>query len=98
MKNLDAWRDEIAGKSKPDKPLQTRENMNETLYVHMVANTHDDIGWLKTIDEYFSGTNTESQYASVSLIITGVVKELIRVKTRKFTYVEIKFFSMWYDR
>ena len=60
MKNIDAWRDQIAGKTKPGKPLTTRDKMDETLYVHMVANTHDDIGWLKTIDEYFSGTNTES--------------------------------------
>tara|TARA_B110000285_G_C15127961_1_gene621557 strand:- start:2703 stop:2897 length:195 start_codon:yes stop_codon:yes gene_type:complete len=64
----------------------------------MIAHTHDDIGWLKTIDEYFSGTNKDSQLANVGLIITGVIKELIRVKTRKFTYVEMKFFTMWYSR
>lgn len=25
------------------------------LTVHMVPHTHDDVGWLKTPDEYFSG-------------------------------------------
>ena len=25
--------------------------------VHMVHHTHDDVGWLKTPDEYFSGIN-----------------------------------------
>ena len=25
------------------------------LQVHLVAHTHDDVGWLKTVDEYFYG-------------------------------------------
>ena len=28
-----------------------------TLYVHLLCHTHDDVGWLKTVDSYFSGTN-----------------------------------------
>jgi hypothetical protein len=23
---------------------------NETLFVHLIAHTHDDVGWLKTVD------------------------------------------------
>ena len=26
------------------------------LKVHIIPHTHDDVGWLKTVDEYFSGT------------------------------------------
>ena len=29
---------------------------NDLLTVHLIHHTHDDVGWLKTIDEYFSGT------------------------------------------
>ena len=25
--------------------------------VHLISHTHDDVGWLKTVDEYFSGSN-----------------------------------------
>lgn len=31
--------------------------VNETYYVHLIAHTHDDVGWIKTIDQYFSGTD-----------------------------------------
>lgn len=33
-----------------------REN-GEQLYVHLIAHTHDDVGWLKTVDQYFTGSD-----------------------------------------
>jgi lysosomal alpha-mannosidase len=62
----------------------------------MVHHTHDDVGWLKTVDEYFSGVDTLIQRANVGLILDSVMTELIDDPKKKFSYVEMKFFTMWW--
>lgn len=75
-----------------------RKNPNKHLTVHIVPHTHDDVGWLKTYEEYYTGVKGQSAHARVSQIITEVVMELLRDPEMKFTYVEMKFFNMWYTR
>ena len=70
----------------------------EKLTIHLVPHTHDDIGWLKTIDEYYSGTDMSIAIANVSKILDTVIDALILDETKVFTYVEMKFFSMWFYR
>jgi hypothetical protein len=66
--------------------------------VHLVPHTHDDVGWLKTVKEYFDGTAEDIQHAYVFEIIDSMINELImdQSKEKRFTYVEMKFFSMWF--
>lgn len=35
--------------TRPARVLDT----NETIYVHVVPHTHDDVGWQMTVDEYY---------------------------------------------
>ena len=38
-------------------PMQTCPKVEpDMLNVHLVAHTHDDVGWLKTVDQYFYGS------------------------------------------
>jgi len=86
-------------KDPKDKPVTPREHQDkETLFVHLIAHTHDDVGWIKTIDEYYSGTKQDAQHATIYLILDTVIDELLKDPRRKFTYVEMKFFTMWYWR
>ena len=39
---------------KPDNLYSILDD-NRTITVHVVPHTHDDVGWLKTIDEYYYG-------------------------------------------
>ncbi|MBZ3869075.1 Lysosomal alpha-mannosidase [Sciurus carolinensis] len=68
------------------------------LNVHLVAHTHDDVGWLKTVDQYFYGLENDIQHAGVQYILYSVISALLAEPTRRFIYVEIAFFSRWWDQ
>jgi len=66
------------------------------IIIHVVPHTHDDTGWLKTVDEYASGSNNTIQNACTDCILTSVTTELYKNPQRKFTYVEQAFFQRWW--
>lgn len=68
------------------------------LNVHLVPHTHDDVGWLKTVDQYFVGSHKEICPWGVSYIIDSVVTSLEENPDRKFIYVETAFFKRWWDQ
>jgi hypothetical protein len=51
---------------------------------------------LKTVDEYFDGSNRDIQWTNVEVELTNVMWSLIDNPERKFSGVEMKFFNMWY--
>ncbi|RVX06841.1 putative alpha-mannosidase [Vitis vinifera] len=64
--------------------------------VHLVAHTHDDVGWLKTVDQYYVGSNNSIQGACVENVLDSMVTALLADKNRKFIYVEQAFFQRWW--
>lgn len=82
-----------------DKLNRLREGIakrEQRLRVHFVHHTHDDVGWLKTVDEYYSGVNNNIQRVEVRLILDEVIPELLADPKKRFSYVEMKYFSMWW--
>ncbi|KAL0332751.1 UNVERIFIED_CONTAM: putative alpha-mannosidase [Sesamum calycinum] len=67
------------------------------LNVHLVAHSHDDVGWLKTIDQYYVGSNNSIQGACVENVLDSVVMALRRDPSRKFIFAEMAFFSRWWE-
>ncbi|XP_034378373.1 lysosomal alpha-mannosidase isoform X1 [Arvicanthis niloticus] len=79
------------------------------LNVHLLPHTHNDVGWLKTVDQYYYGMGphlltfmstvlSELQHASVQYILDSVISSLLDNPTRRFIYVEMAFFSRWWKQ
>eukprot|EP00002_Diphylleia_rotans_P015223 TRINITY_DN2949_c0_g1_i3.p1 TRINITY_DN2949_c0_g1~~TRINITY_DN2949_c0_g1_i3.p1 ORF type:complete len:804 (+),score=157.64 TRINITY_DN2949_c0_g1_i3:64-2475(+) len=68
--------------------LPLREDTHVNVWV--VAHSHDDVGWLMTIDDYFV---FEVQY-----ILDNVVTELLANPKRKYIQVEVAFFERWWHQ
>ncbi|RVX17989.1 putative alpha-mannosidase [Vitis vinifera] len=66
------------------------------LNVHLVPHSHDDVGWLKTIDQYYVGSNNSIQGACVENVLDSLVTALLSNPDRKFIYVEQAFFQRWW--
>ncbi len=67
------------------------------LNVHLVPHTHDDVGWHKTVDQYYYGDRNDIQHAGVQYILDTVMPELVKDPTKRFIYVEIAFFERWWN-
>jgi len=65
--------------------------------IHLVPHSHDDVGWLKTVDQYYYGHRNNIQHAGVQYIIDTVISELIKNPDRRFIQVETSFFSKWWN-
>lgn len=70
----------------------------QPLRIHFVAHSHDDPGWLKTVDQCYTGSHQHIQNAAVEYILDSVVQCLGANRDRTFSFGEIAFFSRWWIR
>lgn len=74
-------------------------NASAHLNIHISAHTHNDIGWLKTIDQYYYGDKRDiDMRGGVQYILDNVVSELYRDPKKRFIYVEMGFFKRWWNQ
>ena len=71
---------------------------DDKVNVHLIPHSHDDVGWLKTIDQYYWGDKNSIQNAGVQYIIDSVVSHLARDPNRRFVIVEMAFLFRWWRR
>ncbi|XP_067673704.1 lysosomal alpha-mannosidase-like [Haliotis asinina] len=71
--------------------------------VHIVPHSHNDVGWKKTADQYYTGRgggNAASFYDGAECshcILDNVIPQLLKDPARRFIYVEMAFFSRWFN-
>ncbi|CAB3385076.1 Hypothetical predicted protein [Cloeon dipterum] len=82
----------VLGNSDPHCGYEACPKIDPKLFtVHLVPHTHDDVGWVRTVDDYYYGGN------GVRGIFEGVVNELMINETRKFIWVETAYFWKWWS-
>ncbi|PSN38683.1 hypothetical protein C0J52_08901 [Blattella germanica] len=68
------------------------------LNVHLIPHSHDDVGWLKTVDQYYYGEKSNIRNACVQCIIDTVIQSLWDNPDRRFIYVETAYFWKWWQQ
>ena len=68
------------------------------LTVHLIPHSHDDVGWLKTVDDYFYGANMSIAFAAVQFTYDTIVTELVAHPEYKFSVVEMAFLYRWWNQ
>ncbi|XP_041566330.1 lysosomal alpha-mannosidase-like isoform X2 [Drosophila elegans] len=64
--------------------------------IHLVPHSHNDVGWLKTVDQSYYGYKNDIHHAGVQYILDSVVTQLIQDPKRRFIQVETAFFAKWW--
>ena len=82
----------------PDPYGKCNLGLNGMINVHIVPHTHDDVGWLKTVDQYYYRANEGEQDAGVQFILDTVIDELNKDPNKRFVYVEIAYLYRWWNQ
>ncbi|KAL0450846.1 UNVERIFIED_CONTAM: Alpha-mannosidase, partial [Sesamum latifolium] len=71
--------------------------------VHLVPHSHDDVGWLKTVDQYYVGANNSIRGACVQNVLDSVISALLDDNNRSFYLISSAsvlpvqaFFQRWW--
>jgi len=79
---------EIRSKEACPKPVAPQQQLC-VVNVFLVPHTHDDVGWLMTVEGYY--------LSQVKNILDTSVASLVANPQRKFIYVEQAYFNLWWN-
>jgi alpha-mannosidase len=68
------------------------------LQIHLVPHSHDDAGWLKTVDQYYYGLRQDIQPAGIQYTLDTIIMSLAANPNRRFTFAEMAFFERWWNQ
>jgi hypothetical protein len=72
-------------------------HVKSKLTVHLIAHSHDDVGWVWSPYEYYYGNSKDNKIPKVRLIYNSILDELLKDETKKFVICEIAFFRWWWN-
>jgi hypothetical protein len=64
------------------------------IHLHIIPHTHNDAGWLYTVNSYFKGDNPRG---CVECILNNITQSLQVNPERRFVYVEQVYFQEWWE-
>uniref|UniRef100_A0A7E4WCK7 Alpha-mannosidase n=1 Tax=Panagrellus redivivus TaxID=6233 RepID=A0A7E4WCK7_PANRE len=67
-----------------------------TVNIHLIPHSHEDMGWLKTVDDYYTGFNARKQGNGVQFIISSIIEALKRNSDRRIVYAEVGYLARWF--
>lgn len=83
---------------------QVKEGM---LNLHLVPHSHDDVGWLRTVDQYYTGEQNQPNSDNILFYVPGqqcvrctlntTITELLKDPQRRFSFIEMAFFSRYWE-
>ncbi|BFZ17491.1 hypothetical protein BsWGS_20530 [Bradybaena similaris] len=67
--------------------------------VHLIPHTHIDVGWTKSVQQYYIGETVPNVWASgcVRCTLNATITELFKDKSRRFIFVEMKYLARYWD-
>ncbi|GAB1599975.1 lysosomal alpha-mannosidase-like [Argonauta hians] len=90
-------KDDCQGKSKHCGFQSCNPTKKGMLNIHLVPHSHDDVGWLKNVDQYYYGTKEYIQRANVQNILETSSQALMVDPSRRFIFVEMAFMHQWWN-
>uniref|UniRef100_A0A2C9K4S1 Glycoside hydrolase family 38 N-terminal domain-containing protein n=1 Tax=Biomphalaria glabrata TaxID=6526 RepID=A0A2C9K4S1_BIOGL len=63
--------------------------------IHLIPYSHVDVGWLDTVDDYYTGD--KNARGCVRCILNSTINQLLVDRSRRFSFVEMKYFSRYWE-